>query len=144
MKLWLTAPTGATPVKQTFDRWQCDRILRLSIDFLNQVRYFLIKQLPNCPHEAGWTPFQEGRSVGHRHADHSANEMVRESGLFVQKSLFTLQIGVYRHSHSQFSIHRAVILFFRSWLQLYCQAPCVRIIVFRPQLPTNSTLNVPM
>ena len=29
-----------------------------NVDFLNQTRYFSIHQLPNCPHEAGWTPFQ--------------------------------------------------------------------------------------
>ena len=26
--------------------------------FLTEFRYFSFKQLPNCPHEAGWTPFQ--------------------------------------------------------------------------------------
>ena len=30
----------------------------VNIVFLNQTRYFSFKQLPNCPHEAGWTPFQ--------------------------------------------------------------------------------------
>jgi hypothetical protein len=26
-------------------------------DFLNQIRYFSLKQLLKCPREAGWTPF---------------------------------------------------------------------------------------
>ena len=30
----------------------------INIDFLIQICYFWIKYLPNCPHEAGWTPFQ--------------------------------------------------------------------------------------
>ena len=28
-----------------------------NVDFHNQIRYFTIKLLPNCPHEAGYTPF---------------------------------------------------------------------------------------
>ena len=29
-----------------------------NVDFPNQIRYFSITQLPNCPHEAGWTPLE--------------------------------------------------------------------------------------
>ena len=30
----------------------------INVNFLNQVLYFSIKQMPNFPHEAGWTAFQ--------------------------------------------------------------------------------------
>ena len=30
----------------------------INIDFLNYIRYFSIKWLPNCSHEAGWILFQ--------------------------------------------------------------------------------------
>ena len=36
----------------------CGTVKSINVDFLNQIRYFLIKYLSNYLHEAGWTPFK--------------------------------------------------------------------------------------
>ena len=51
---------------QLTDSWQHDWVMQLAgcsvksnnVDFLNQICYFSIKQLPNFPHKAEWIPFQ--------------------------------------------------------------------------------------
>ena len=57
---------GSTRLLQLTGKWQYDGIIWLAlrsvksnnVEFLNQIRYSSIKQLSNCPYEAGWTSFQ--------------------------------------------------------------------------------------
>ena len=59
--LRLTAPKGATTVNQTSGTdWQMElrRDVNVNVNSLIHINYFSNKKLPNCPPEAGCTPFQ--------------------------------------------------------------------------------------
>ena len=64
---WLIDPKGATPVNWTpatdwlmTARWYNGISItrsQVNVHIINQIHYFSIKWLPNCPHETEWTPF---------------------------------------------------------------------------------------
>ena len=63
---WRQSPEEPRPTEAVAARWQYSGPFgqqsaypsTLILVFLTGFRYFSFKQLPNCPHEAGWTPFQ--------------------------------------------------------------------------------------
>ena len=61
---WRYSPEEPRPTEVVAARWQymghCGQksVYPSNFSFLNRISLLLIKQLPNCPHEDGWTPFQ--------------------------------------------------------------------------------------
>ena len=63
------------------NRGPCGKALSLNLNFsfLNRISLLLIrKQLPNCPPEAGWTPFQTLYGTSRKISEYVAGNQTRD------------------------------------------------------------------